>query len=119
MAQKNKIQAISFLVLLGLMLLLMGMLFLPYASVLLWAAVCYILLSPLYTKIIRRMDKRKRLYEIKRYFLAGLFSVGTVLIMAGIFFFLGFQLIGQGKIFIERAKEFVLLNPNFSSITKV
>jgi len=117
MVQKNKIQAISFLVLLGLMLLLMGMLFLPYASVLLWAAVCYILASPLYTKILRRMDKRKRLYEVKRYFLAGAFSVGTVLIMAGIFFFLGFQLIGQGKIFIERAKEFVALNPNFFSTT--
>lgn len=117
MAQKNKIQAISFLVLLGLMLLLMGMLFLPYASVLLWAAVCYILVSPLYTKILRRMNKRKRLYEMKRYFLAGVFSVGTVLIMAGIFFFLGFQLIGQGRVFIERAKDFISLNPNFFSTT--
>ena len=117
MAQKNKIQAISFLVLLGLMILLMGMLFLPYASVLLWAAVCYILASPLYTKILRRMNKHKRLYEAKRYFLAGVFSVGTVLIMAGIFFFLGFQLIGQGRVFIERAKDFISLNPNFFSTT--
>ena len=46
MAQRKQIQAISIIALLALMIVLMGMVFLPYASVLLWTAVCYILVSP-------------------------------------------------------------------------
>ena len=40
-------QTVSFFILLAVMLVLVGKLFLPYASVLLWSAVIYILVSPL------------------------------------------------------------------------
>jgi Predicted permease len=119
MAQRKQIQYISFIALLALMLILMGMVFLPYLSVLLWSAVCYILVSPLHSRILRHMNPKRKLYEIKRYFLAGAFSVGTVLIMAGIFFFIGFQLIGQGKHFLEAAQRFVEANPLFFQNTEV
>jgi predicted PurR-regulated permease PerM len=118
MAQRKQIQNISFIALLAIMLMLMGMVFLPYLSVLLWSAVCYILLSPLHSRLLRHMNPGKKLFEIKRYFLAGVFSVGTVLIMAGIFFFIGFQLIGQGKHFLEAAKRFVEANPFFFQNTE-
>lgn len=119
MAQRKQIQTISIIALLALMILLMSMVFLPYMSVILWSSICYILVSPLYSRIIRRMNPGKKLYELKRNFLAGLFSVGTVLAMAGVFFFIGFQLIGQGKSFIEEAKLFVEANPHFFSNTEL
>ena len=107
MAQRKQIQAISIIALLALMIVLMGMVFLPYASVLLWTAVCYILVSPLYFKILRKMDAGKRLYELKRHFLSGFFAVGTVLIMGGVFFFVMVQLIGQGRIFLAAIQRFL------------
>jgi predicted PurR-regulated permease PerM len=117
MMQRKQIQSLSLIALLALMIILMGRIFLPYTSVLLWSAVAYILISPLYMKIVRRMDRTKRFFEIKRHFLAGLFAVLTVLVMAGIFFFIGFQVIGQGRVFIEEAKSFIEANPHFFSNT--
>lgn len=111
--QRKQIQSISFGALLALMLILMSMIFLPFSSVLLWSAVFYILISPLYTRILNRMNSKKKLYETKRHLLAGVFALGTVLIMIGIFFFIGFQLIGQGKIFLEETKVFIEGNPHF------
>ncbi len=95
------------------MVILVGRLFLPYSSVLLWAAVCYILMSPLYNAILRRMNKASRLYEAKRHLLAGSFALGTVFLLSGVFLFLSFQLIGQGKDFVEEARAFIEGNPDF------
>lgn len=119
MAQKKQIQSISIIALLALMILLMGRVFLPYFSVLLWSAVLYILVSPLYTQILRRMDPKKRLYEAKRHLLAGVFSVGTVFIMAAGVIFIGFQLIGQFRLFIDMVKGFLEANPRFFSDTDI
>jgi predicted PurR-regulated permease PerM len=117
--QKKDIQSLSFVVLLALMLVLMSRVFLPYMSVLLWSAVSWVLINPLYGFITRRMNGEKRFYELKRRILAGAFAVGTVLILAGVFFFIGFQLIGQGRIFLEEAQVFLEENPLFFSDTTV
>ncbi len=117
MAQRIHIQTISLIALLALMIVLMGMVFLSYASVLLWTAVCYIIVSPIYFRLLRRMDTGKRLYEIKRHFLAGAFAVGTVLILGGAFFFIGFQLIGQGRAFLAAVQRFLEVNPYFFADT--
>ncbi len=117
MAQRKQIQSISIIALLALMIVLMGMVFLPYATVLLWTAVSYILVSPAYLRILRKMDKRKKLYEIKRHFLAGFFAVGTVLVLGGVFFFIAFQLIGQGRIFLTAIQKFLEVNPYFFANT--
>ncbi len=115
--QRKQIQSISFVVLFALMIVLMGRLFLPFSSVLLWSAIFYIIISPLYRKILHRMSSAKKFYETRRHLLAGLFAVGTVFIMVGIFVFLGFQLVGQGRIFLEGAKTFVSGNPLFFTNT--
>jgi predicted PurR-regulated permease PerM len=117
MAQRKQIQSISIIALLALMIVLMGMVFLPYATVLLWTAVSYILVSPAYLMILRKMDKRKKFYEVKRHFLAGLFAVGTVLLLGGVFFFIVFQLIGQGRIFLTAIQKFLEVNPYFFANT--
>ncbi|WP_255945197.1 AI-2E family transporter [Brucepastera parasyntrophica] len=113
MPQRKQIQTISLIGLLAIMLILMGMIFLPYADVLLWAAVCYILIDPLYSRILKKMNPKKRFYEAKRHLLAGTFAVLTVLLLIGIFFFIGFKLIGQIRVFIDQVKQFILENPHF------
>lgn len=113
MVQRKQVQALSLLSLLALMVILMGKLMLPYMSVILWSAVTYILISPLYTSIIRRLNPAMRGYELIRHFLAGVFSLGTVLLLAGMFFFIGFQLLGQGKVFLEEARKWLTANPEF------
>lgn len=65
------------------------------------------------------MNVGKRFYETKRHLLAGIFALGTVLIMAGIFFFIGFQLIGQGRIFLDEVTTFVTGNPQFFTNTEL
>lgn len=113
MAQKKQIQSMSVIALLAFMIVLMGKVLLPYMTVLLWSAVMYILISPLHSKILSHLNKQSRMYEVWRHLLAGFFALGTVLILSGIVFFLGFQLIGQVKVFLEEIKAFVLANPHF------
>ncbi len=113
MLQRKQIQALSLVALLAIMVILVGMLFLPYSSVLLWAAVFYILLSPLYNLILRHMKPGSRLYELRRHLLAGSFALGTVILMSGAFVFISFQIIGQGREFVEEARELMERNPDF------
>jgi predicted PurR-regulated permease PerM len=113
MEQKKRIQSISIIALLAIMLILMGRLFLPYMSVILWSAVCYIVLSPSYNRLVRRMNPSKRFYNAKRQLLAGVYALGTVLVLSGVVFFISFQLIGQGRGFLEGAKSFISNNPHF------
>jgi len=111
--QRKLIQSISFIALLALMFILMCSIFLPFSGVLLWSAFLYILVSPLYIRLMRLLNPTGKFYELKRHLLAGLFALVTVLIVAGALFFLGFKLIGQISHFIEDIKAFVNGNPNF------
>jgi len=113
MLHRNQIQALSLVALLALMLILVGTLFLPYSSVLLWAAVCYTLMSPIYNAIMRRIKAGSRFYEVKRHFFAGFFALGTVVLMAGAFLFIVFQVVGQGRDFVESAMSYIERNPDF------
>jgi len=111
--QRKQIQAISFIALLALMFILMCRIFLPFAGVILWSAFLYILMSPLYIRLLRRLSPAGRFYELRRHLLAGIFALMTVIIVAGALFFLGFKLIGQISHFIEDIKTFVNGNPDF------
>ncbi|CEM63458.1 AI-2E family transporter [Treponema phagedenis] len=101
-------QTISFFILLGLMLVLVGKLFLPYATVLFWSAILYILISPLYNKIIAKMNPEKKWFNLTRRFLAGTFAVGTVVIVAAVLLFIVIKLVGQGKALFQRISLFLI-----------
>lgn len=101
-----KFQTIAFFILLGFVLFIVGKLFLPYASVLMWAAILYILLSPLYTKIISKLNPEKRMFQFTRRLLAAVFSIGTVLILAGVLTFLVLNLYAQGSRLAESILDF-------------
>lgn len=95
------------------MFILMCRIFLPFAGVILWSAFLYILMSPLYIRLLKRLRPVGRFYELRRHLLAGIFALMTVIIVAGALFFLGFKLIGQISHFIEDIKAFVNGNPDF------
>lgn len=116
---KKQIQSTVLIVFFIFITALVMILFLPYVSLLIWAAVFYIIISPLYKKIISKMDRKKRSFRFKKNLLAAFFSASTILIMAGIFLFIGFQLAGQGKFLIEEAKQFIADNPDFFSNSKI
>jgi len=116
--KKARIQTISFFLLLAVLFILVVRVFLPYMSVILWAAVLYIILSPTHKKIIGRMNPAKKFYETRRRLLAGVYSVGTVLVMSALLFFIAFQLIGQGKILIEGAGSFIGAHSDFLTTTQ-
>ena len=104
---KHRLQTISFFVVLAGMLILVGKLFLPYASVLLWSAVIYVLVRPLYNKILSRMNKEKKTFPIKKRLLAGSFAIITVLVVAGVLFFVVIKIFGQGKILVQNIQSFL------------
>lgn len=113
MVQRKQIQSLSLIGLLCIMLILMGKLMLPYMTVILWAAIMYILISPIYSNIIKKLNHSSKSYEFLRHLLAGFFALGTVLILASILIFLGFQISGQLKAFLDGVKNWVKENPDF------
>lgn len=113
------IQSIFLIALLTLMIILVLLLFLPYATILIWSAVCYIIISPLNKKILKHINPQKKFYETKRHLLAIFFALGTVVLMVGILSFLGFQLVGQGKFLLEEAKQFFETNNQFFNETDI
>ena len=107
------VQAVSIMALLAIMIFLMAKIFLPYASVLLWSAVFYLMLRPLYNKIISRLDRQRRFFKAKCNIIAVLFSVSTVIFVAFLFAFLLINLAGQVTSFVNDIVAFVSSNLDF------
>ena len=105
--QGVSIHAVSIVALLALMIFLMAEIFLPYGSVLLWSAVLYLMLRPLYNNVLARLDRTKRFFKFKNQLLAGGFSIGTVVIVAVIFVFLIVNLAGQIISFVNEIIPFI------------
>ena len=72
-----------------------------------WSAVFYLMLRPLYNKILSRLNKEKRFFKLKNRLLAGAFSIGTVVIVAVIFVFLLVNLAGQIISFVNEIIPFI------------
>lgn len=111
-------QTISFFILLAITLTLVAKVFLPYASVLLWAAILYIISAPLYHKVIVHFNVEKKGYHIKRRIIAGFFSVGIVLLVAGTLFFFVIKLVGQGQILARKIMNFFTQHPHLFELNQ-
>ena len=53
MQKSLKFQTVSFFIILAITVVLVARVFLPYASVLLWSAILYIMFGPLYHKLLK------------------------------------------------------------------
>lgn len=107
---KQRIQAISLLLLLAGLAALLIAIFSPYASPIFWSIVLYSLCQPLYKFILNRLDQNKKTFTVKKNLIAGIFSIGTVLIIATILVVFGFLMIRQ---FIELSNLIIkMLQPS-------
>jgi len=77
-------------------------------SVLLWSAILYTISSPLYHKIIGSFNAESRFFRTKCRVAAAFFSVGTVILVAGISFFFVTKLIGQGQMLARKIMNFFI-----------
>ena len=113
-----KFQTVSFFLLLAVTLMLVGKVFLPYMSVLLWSAILYTISSPLYHKIIGSFNAESRFFRTKCRVAAAFFSVGTVILVAGISFFFVTKLIGQGQMLARKIMNFFIQHPHILELEK-
>ncbi len=110
---KSNLQNVFLFAIFALLLVAVIAILKPFFTVILWSSLLYILISPLYRKIINKMNPEKKGYKFKRALLCGSFAVGTILVIAGLLFLLGSQLISQLISFLEDAEKFIKENPTF------
>jgi len=111
MQKPLKFQTVSFFIIFAITVVLVARVFLPYASVLLWSAVLYMISAPLYHKIIRTLNPETRWFKMRRRVIAASFSVGIIIVVAGILFFFAIKLIGQGQMFARKIMDFFFKHP--------
>jgi len=118
MQKPIKFQTVSFFVLLAITVVLVARVFLPYASVLLWSAILYTISGPLYHNIIKKLNAESRWFKMRRRVVAAAFSVGIVILVAGILFFFVIKLIGQGQMFAKKIMDFFINHPQLLKMEK-
>ena len=118
MSNSLKFQTISFFILLAITIALVGRVFLPYASVLLWSAVFYMLFGPYYHWIIARLNPESRWFKMQKGLIASLFSVGIIVLVGGIMFFFAIKLVGQGQMFAKKIMTFIVEHPQLLKVEK-
>ena len=91
MDNKN-IQTVFFAALLLLLFVGVARLFAPFFSVLLWSSLLYVLFSPLYHRLVRKLNLETRRGQILRNLLAAFFSVTSVVIIVVPLIFISIQL---------------------------
>jgi predicted PurR-regulated permease PerM len=113
-ASKINVQTLIFLGIFTLFFVLVARLFMPFFTIILWAAILYVLLDPLYVRLsgIRRAKlSGKKPSSLLRAVWAGLLSVLAVLVIVVPLGFLSFLLIRQSSQVLGDILEFVKANP--------
>ena len=110
MNEKVSLQDIFIFGLFALLFCLIVCMMQPFATVLLWTALLYVLIRPLYLKVIARLNSKTRFFQAKRHLLAGVFAIGTLILIVGPIIFLGIQLVQQGISFLQIAETYIRKN---------
>jgi len=97
MENKKVIPAVGILALVIIMIIMVSLIFLPYASVILWAIFIYILTSPIYNKLISFINPKKAGYALKKSIIAATLSILMVAVIVAVLSFVLFKVFGQGK----------------------
>jgi predicted PurR-regulated permease PerM len=113
MDNKRTLQTIFIYALFALFFVLLIRMFYPFFTVILWTALLYIIIYPLYRKCHNKLNPEKKLYEFKRRVLAGGFSLGLMVIIIAVFGLIIFMLSKQLVSFLSETEKFLESNPNF------
>ena len=98
-------------------LLLVGVvrIFSPFFTLFLWATLLYILVSPLYTAVLKVIPAKGRLGGLLRNVLAAVFAIVTVLLIISLIIWIAIQLYHQMYGLIKNVRAYLSSNPNFLS----
>jgi len=111
----HTVQTVFIFGLLAVLFILIACMMYPFWSIILWTILLYILLRPFYQKCIGRLNKDKKSYSAKRHFFAGLFAIGTLILIIGPLILLSFLLTRQLMTFLSSAEQF--LQTHFAAVT--
>lgn len=118
MDNKRTLQTIFIFALFAfLFALIVGMMY-PFFTVILWTVLLYVLLNPLHRRCINKMNPEKRFFQFKRHLLAGVFSIGILLLIIGPITGLAIALVQQFISFLESIENFITQNPDFFTESK-
>lgn len=113
MDNKNTLQKVFIFGLFILFFVLIIAMMFPYSTVLLWTALLYVLLKPLYSKCFLKLDQQKKGFNIKSHLLAIGFSVGTLILIIVPLSIISIMLIQQGISLLQRIEAYFIANPDF------
>lgn len=119
MNKKNTLQTVFIFCLFALLFVLVAAMLYPFYTVILWAILLYIILFPLYKRIMDKMNPDKKFYSTKVKLLSGIFAIGTLILIITPIIFLSIMLIQQLGTFLKRAEQFIINNPDFLENTKI
>jgi predicted PurR-regulated permease PerM len=105
------VQNSVFVAILILLLVIVFRLFAPFFTVLLWSTLLYILLSPLHQRVIKRIKPSGIKGMILKNIWAGVFSLGTVILILIPLFFVAAQFFRQITELIRLARDTFTHNP--------
>lgn len=117
---KGRTKRQIFLIFFLALFLLVARLFYPFMTIILWSGLIYAFLEPLFEKITARMQPRKgsrRKRSLGKNFIAGIFSVLGVVVLAVPFTFLFIALVPQVVDISGSLVRFVESNPDFFSLS--
>jgi len=114
--ESKRVQTWFFAGLFVLLFLIVARIFRPFFTVILWSTLLYVLFSPLYHKILKGLDLGRRDHRIVRNVLAGVFSIGSVIVFVVPLCFVVVQLGRQISALIPTALAFLDTHPEFFSL---
>ncbi|GHU97712.1 AI-2E family transporter [Spirochaetia bacterium] len=111
-SSRPRIQDIVFAVLLVLLFILVCRLFSPFFTVLLWSILLYVLVGPLFSRLTKKMNFTTMGGKILQNILAGVFSLGTIILILIPLSFVGSQFFRQIMELIRYLRNFISNDPD-------
>lgn len=119
MDNKKTLNTFFLFALFALMFVLLISMFYPFFSVILWTILLYILVKPLHSKCVNKLNTQKKFYEMKRHLLAGGFSVGILLFIIVPLIGACVLLVQQLISYLDTVKNFIQQNPDFFTASEL
>jgi len=110
MNTKLTLQNIFIFALFALFFFLIVCMMKPFATVLLWTALLYVLIRPLYLKVVNKLNTTTKFAKLKQNFCAGLFAIGTILVIIIPIATICVLLVQQGIDFLQSAEKYIIEN---------
>lgn len=118
MQKSLKFQTVSFFIILAITVVLVARVFLPYASVLLWSAILYIMFAPLYHKLLKKLNSESHGLKCSRELSLLYFRSALSYWLPESCFFFAIKLIGQGQMFVKKMMNFFVTHPQLLRMEK-